>query len=111
MFQVTPNQSLPMNTRYCANCKYFLNRPKKNTEGYDKLCTRFYTLNVVDGSVKYPTAFEMRDSFDKCGMQARYFDGLTTQDNLLLHTPSMEYEQSILKKMDDRKKNENKNKE
>lgn len=66
-----------------------MKRPRNNAEGYDKLCKRYYTLNVVDGSIKYPSAFDMRDAYDKCGMQARYYDGITRQDNLLIFEDSM----------------------
>lgn len=84
MLQITPSLSVPRYTRYCANCKHFLKVSDNVTAKYEKLCTKFYTLDLVEGNVKYENAFQMRDDFEKCGPQARHFEGLTRQDNLCI---------------------------
>ena len=107
MLQITPNNPVPSNVRYCSNCKHFLHIPHNRSDGHRfvSICKRFYTLDVIDGSTKYANASDMREQFDKCGMQARYFEGLSRQDNLTLpDTPTS----NILREIDE--ENERKSK-
>ena len=53
--------------KICKDCKYFGN----NSE-----CLKSPTLNVVTGSVKYPSCYLFRafDNDDDCGPSAKFFE-------------------------------------
>ena len=52
--------------KLCQDCKYFI-KPTK-------LCQKFIKQSMIDGTIKYPKAEEIRQTVDYCGRGAKYFE-------------------------------------
>jgi hypothetical protein len=51
--------------KLCKDCKFFINS--------EKLCYNFKKQSLIDGKIEYPTAEDMRNSTNYCGIGGKYF--------------------------------------
>lgn len=80
MLKVSPVNPLPERLKFCNNCKHcgVKMTPLRN----EIKCKLYYTLDLVNGEKKYENAHDVRQDDQKCGKDAKYFEGLTNSDNL-----------------------------
>ena len=51
--------------KICADCKFFISNKNE--------CKKFGEVDLITGKYKYEPAFEVRNSYDKCGEDAIFF--------------------------------------
>lgn len=70
--------------KLCANCKNAIIQKSALTSEKPRLkCAMYYKLELEYGQKYYENAFDVRSDANKCGINGKYYEGRTKQDNLV----------------------------